>query len=479
MHWWWTKIHISWLIACASASFVLGVWLCLYGTAPAAAWIFAAVGLVACLLFRFRIGLPLLVACSVVLGISYGARERDTQSRVHFLHGQVVMLSGVIREDVTRDAKDGVKVQVYRLKIADRAVAGSVWVSGVTKQELLRGDTITVTGQLREGFGTFVGTMYRVSFDKVVRSIHDDPGRLVRDWFAAKIRLGIDEPQASLGTGYLTGQKSALPEDLSESLQIAGLTHIVVASGYNLTILVRLARKLFIKWSRYLSAVSAGLMVVSFVAVTGLSPSMTRAGIVSGLSLLAWYYGRNFHPLVLLPFVACLTVLWQPSYAWGDLGWQLSFAAFLGVMVVGPLLQRYFFGRDPPGVLRQVLGETVAAHLVTIPIVVSAFGALSHVAIIANIMIVPLVPLAMLLTFIVGMTAIVLPVVVDWVALPAQILLTYMTTVATWLAELPWAQSHFEPAWWMLVGYTLLLTALCWHMQRVSGFKLREVNPLD
>ncbi len=73
-----------------------------------------------------------------------------------------------------------------------------------------------------------------------------------------------------------------------------------------------------------------------------MSPSMSRAGLVAGLSLLAWYYGRRIHPLVLLPLAMAITVMVQPSYAWGDLGWQLSFAAFAGVLIGAPLIQAYF-----------------------------------------------------------------------------------------------------------------------------------------
>lgn len=479
MQWLTRKIHISWLVAVLAASFVIGVWSCLYVTVWPWAWTYGLLVVLYSFLARRRYVVLFLIAASCVIGNCYGAGAKGQQTRVTPLYGHIVTVTGTVREDITRDSKDGVKIQLHFLVFADQAVEGSLWIAGATKREILRGDRVTVTAQLREGFGTFIGTMYRVRFDRIERPHPGDIGRVVRDGFADKVRQGIDEPQASLGIGYLTGQKSALPEDLSQALQIAGLTHIVVASGYNLTILVRLARRLFIRWSKYLSAISAAAMIISFVAVTGLSPSMTRAGIVSGFSLLAWYYGRAFHPFVLLPFVAAITVLWQPSYAWGDLGWQLSFAAFAGVMIVAPLMQRYYFGKDPPGVLRQVLGETVAAHLVTLPITVGAFGTLSHVAIIANVLIVPLVPLAMLLTFVTGCCAMPLPNIVTLVALPAQWVLSYMTTVAMWLSELPWAQTELSLPGWMAMVYILLLVGGCVWMQRATGFKLRETNPIE
>jgi len=234
-----------------------------------------------------------------------------------------------------------------------------------------------------------------------------------------------------------------------------------------------------VKVSKFLAIFSSGMMIASFIAMTGLSPSMTRAGLVSSLSLLTWYYGRQFHPFVLLPFAAAITVLWQPSYAWGDLGWQLSFAAFAAVMIVGPLFQSYFFGDKEPGTIRQVLGETVAAHIVTIPIVVPAFGLLSNVAIPANVLIVPLVPLAMLLTFIVGVTALTLPSIVEIVGIPASWLLKYMTFTSQYLAGLPWAQTKIEPSWWMIALYIMMLIAVCIYMQHKTGFSLRGVNIIE
>lgn len=220
-------------------------------------------------------------------------------------------------------------------------------------------------------------------------------------------------------------------------------------------------------------------MIVSFIGVTGLSPSMTRAGLVSSLSLVAANYGRSIHPFVLLPFIAAITVLWQPSFVWGDLGWQLSMTAFAGVMIVAPLLQAYFFGPQPPGLLRQILGETVAAHIVTVPLIVVSFGTVSHVAIIANLLIVPLVPLAMLLTFIVGIVGLVLPAIVGFVGLPVTWLLTYMTSVASFLAELPWAQADASSLAWAVPLYAGALIIFCWYMQRKTRFQLREVNLVD
>lgn len=379
-----------------------------------------------------------------------------------------------MKEDISRSSSGSLSIQLDRVSIDGVSLPGSVLVSTRTSGGALRGDLMEVYGKVREGFGSFPASITVTKIVSVKRQPLGDVGRVVRDWFADKIRLVIPEPQASLGVGFLTGQKSALPTDVSDSLKVAGLTHIVVASGYNLTILVRLARKLLLKTSKYLSVVSSSLMIVLFMAVTGLSPSMTRAGLVSGMSLLSWYYGHAFHPLVLLPVAAAITVAFQPSYVWGDLGWQLSFSAFAGVMVVGPLLHAYFFGNTEPSLIRQLLGETVAAHLVTVPIIALSFGIISNVAIIANLLVVPLVPFAMLLTFLCGIGAVIGMPFLEIISTPTSWLLDYMIKVAKFVSEIPWAQSELKAMPIVWVAYGVFLVLACFWMWKKSGYNFRS-----
>ncbi|MBC7868620.1 ComEC/Rec2 family competence protein [Candidatus Saccharibacteria bacterium] len=275
------------------------------------------------------------------------------------------------------------------------------------------------------------------------------------------------------------GQKRALPPDLIAALQIAGLTHVVVASGYNLTILVRLARRLFVRVSKYLSALSSSVMIASFIAITGMSPSMSRAGLVAGLSLAAWYYGRRFHPIILLSLAAAITVMVNPSYCWGDLGWQLSFTAFAGVMILAPLLQRYFFGEKKPGIARQILGETLSALIVTAPILIGAFGQFSNVALLANMLVLPLVPLAMLLTFAAGVGGLLFPAAANVIGWPATWLLRYMVNVADYLSSLPWAVSVVQlPSLGIVLCYVGLI-GLSVYLWRVTGYDLRNSNIIE
>lgn len=477
------KLHISWLLAITSASIVVGVISVQYINqsffAPWA-WLFTGTGLVLTVLWKRHVGLiPLIIVGGLLIGVWRGSIEQSKFAVYQKIYGAQVSLSGKVTDDADIGKSGEVVVRLSNIAVDKHFVAGKVWVSTAKNRDIKRGDIIFARGKLQSGFGNFSATMYRAEVTKVQRPEPGDVARRVRDWFADAVRVAIPEPQASLGIGYLVGQRRALPPDLNEALRIAGLTHVVVASGYNLTILVRFARRLFEKVSKYLSALSASVMIVSFVAITGLSPSMSRAGLIASLSLLAWYYGRKFHPLVLLPFAAAVTLIVSPSYGWNDLGWQLSFSAFAGVMIVAPLAHQYFFGDKKPGALRQILGETIAAQIVTLPLLIMAFGQFSNVAIVANLLVLPLVPLAMILTFAAGIFALVIPATSSIVGLPAEWLLGYMTSVAQYLSGLPWAVSEVSMNWLGLMACYILIISLCVYMWRKTGYNLREANLVE
>lgn len=476
-------MHYSWLIAAMSAGIVIGV-----AMVPAInqtvfssmVWLLVAVALAAVTMWwRYAALIPMVVVAGIVAGLWRGSVLTGDLTVYENVFGHTVGVTGTVVDDADLGKHGDLLLRLGSVAIDGHAVAGKLWVSVGKHADVKRGDHVSVNGVLSEGFGSFAATMYRADLTKVERPEPGDVARQVRDWFASNVQQAIKEPQASLGLGYLLGQRRALPEELQTALVVIGLTHVVVASGYNLTILVRLARRLFVKISKYLAALSAGTMIVAFMAVTGASPSMSRAGLIAGLSLAAWYYGRQFHPLVLLPFAAAVTVLIDPTYAWNDLGWQLSFAAFAGVMILAPLLQAYFFGSKKPGIVRQITGETVSATIVTLPILVLAFGQFSNVAIVANMLVLPLVPLAMLLTFVAGVGAILLPGFATIIGLPADGLLSYMVAVIHYFAGLSWAQTTITIQLWMVWAAYGVIIAVCLYLWRATKYDLRSSNIVE
>lgn len=478
-------VHSSWQIAVACVGVVIGaavvssvqaVWL------VSAAWLVAGITLVIIGCVRQQEWTLLLVLCGgAMIGGWRSSVEMMALDNYKNLYGHEIELTGTIREDVTTDKKGNVVLRLQNVKVNSHALAGKIWVTSTGNVATLqRSDVVTLRGKIQPGFGSFAATMYRANVVHAERAPENDPALQVRNWFAEKVHIALPgNTEASLGLGFVLGQNRSLPPDLASALQVAGLTHIVVASGYNLTILVRLVRRLFAKVSKYLSAILSGGLIVSFVAITGLSPSMSRAGFVAGICILAWYYGRKFHPAVILPFAAAVTILFDPSFVRGDVGWQLSFAAFAGVMLLAPLLQAYYFGSKKPGLLRQILGESIAAWLCTLPILLITFGTMSNVAILANLLIVPLIPLAMLLVFVAGLAAIVAPATAQIVGLPASWLLGYMVHVAEWFAGLDWAQTKVDVQWWQIALIYIAIIGFGVWMWRATKLNLRDQSIVE
>lgn len=404
------------------------------------------------------------LSCGLLLGLWRGGEMHRLVLGYDQFLGQQVMVTGQVQQDATYGKKRQIEFMIDHIVAKDQKLPGQIRVTSFSPVEPRQGDRITVSGKLREGFGNYQAGMYFAQ----IRSVTPSESWLasVRRTFGAAVLSVVPEPQASLGLGFLLGIKSQLPDELTDQLKIVGLTHIVVASGYNLTILVRAARRALARYSKYLATFAAVLLMIGFLGVTGFSPSMSRAALVTSLSLAAWYYGRVIHPVALLLVAAAVTAGLNPLYIWGDIGWYLSFLAFAGVMLGAPLLERCIFRKRDVPQLAQVGIETFCAELATLPLTLFVFGSISTIGLLANVLVVPVVPLAMLATFVGGLSTLLLPGLGAWLALPAHWILGYIIGVVDWLAAIPWAREPLSLTWsGMIVLYAALL--LCgWFLLR-------------
>lgn len=466
------RVSPAWIIALVSAGVLGGTLLSLVtkDSFLGLPWLIIGLSLFGfCLVNRMIWLVALAVVAGGLIGLWRGSQNYPSQIVFNHYFNQSVELTGVVSEDVALGKNGQQQIKLKQVKLNGQPLDGQVWVSSYDQTEIKRSDLLEVRGQLNPGFGSFAASLNRAEIISVTKIRHADPARELRDWFSTAARKVIAEPQASLGLGFLTGQNSTLPESLSNNLKVLGLTHIVVASGYNLTILVRFARGLFARISKYLATLVSGLLISGFILVTGASPSMTRAGLITGLSLAAWYYGRRIHPLVLLPFAAAVTVLFNPAYIWGDLGWYLSFAAFAGIIILAPLLISYLWGDKPPNGGFRILVEAFSAQLLTAPLTAFIFGHYATLSLPANLLILPLIPLAMLATFAAGIASILLSPIAGLFGFIAEIILSYMTLTVNKLSNLPLAQIDISLSVTLLAIIYLLVVILAIWLWRRTG----------
>lgn len=443
-------------------------------------WVALSISLILISLFyRKKVAIILVIIAGILIGFYRSSNYTFGRAEIYKFQGKAIVLSGKISDDISYGPGGDIRFKLKNITVNGKDSRGEVWASTRQNIKLKRSDYIVLSGKLNKGFGGFFASIPGANITQINKQSKNDYGLRTRDNFASSVKL--NEPGRTLGLGFLLGQKNDLPEDLQNKIKLLGLSHIVVASGYNLTILVAFARKIFKNISKYLSALLGFFMIFGFILITGFSPSMSRAGIVAGLSLLAWYYGRKVHPVTILLISATITLLVKPSYIWGDLGWYLSFLAFVGVLVLAPLLHHYFFGKDKkPSWFRELTIVTLSAQIMTLPILLYSFGQFSLYALVANILILPVIPFAMMAVFISGISGIYINFASGLLSVPGNLILKYCTFMIDKVANLPGVLNEVKLGVVQMFGlYALLLAGLVFLKMRTKHNFLNDKNIID
>lgn len=472
------RVHVSWFIAAAAIGVVIGI--ALVSSAGSSFrsqhWLTLA-GLLAISALIKRPRWMLIIVCigGVLLGLWRGSEGRQELAAYDQYYGKHITLQGLVAEDVTVNHVGEQRIRLTNIRMDNQNFPSSVWLSSKHVHDIKRGDVVGVTGLLAGGFGSVAAAVYQPQIVSINRSVPGDVARRLRDWFSTGVYRAIPQPEAGLGMAYLVGQKNTVSQEIVDEFRAVGLVHAIVASGFHLTVLVMMIRRLVSRYSKYWTIVLAGGLSACFIAVTGMSPSMTRAGLVVGLALLAWYYGRKIHPVVLLAVSAGATALWNPAYVWGDIGWYLSFLAFAGVLVLAPLLHAYFWpASQKPSLIRETIVTTIAAQIVTLPLIIYVFGYYSMYALLANVLVVPLVAIVMLLVFIAGIVGLMLPAVAAIAGFPAYGVMHYMLWVVRGITNMPYATTELTMSLNGLVtAYLGIMIAMAW-LKLVTRYDFRK-----
>ena len=265
----------------------------------------------------------------------------------------------------------------------------------------------------------------------------------------ADAALGHSMParEAALARGFVLGEDEEVDEATVEDFRRAGLSHLLAVSGQNVALLALLVMPMLAALGMPLRARLVWVLgaIVVYVPLAGAGPSIVRAGVMGGLTVLATLSGRRSSRLFGLAVAAVVTLAIEPGVA-GDVGWQLSFAAVLGIVAFAEPLRRAIAGRVGARGWRGALAEgaavTVAATLATAPLIAFHFESLSTTTLAANLLALPAVAPAMWL----GMLAAIggqvpgFPVaVLNALAAP---LLAYIAQVAAWCGRPSWAYMH-------------------------------------
>lgn len=363
-------------------------------------------------------------------------------------------------------------------------------------QPLPVGSEITVQGRVEEPPAYLRGYLERRGIQWVVRAERIEvgparggiPGLLdgIRERALAGMGTGLPDREAALAAGFVLGQDGAIDSVTAENFKRAGLSHLLAASGQNVMLLVLLGTVPLIiagvSLRRRVPLLIA--MVLVYLPLTGVGPSIQRAAVMGVVMLLVLWLGGAGSRLTALLIAAALTLLANPR-ASGDVGWQLSFAATTGIMLLAPDLRWLLLNarlrrgesaapappaRDRP--LRRLLADgtavTAAATLSTAPLISHHFEALPLASMSANLLVLPAVAPVMWLGMIAGLFGQLPGIPTEAVNWLNGFLIAYIAEVAAAISALPGAVVPTNPlgsTWTVALGEILVLAA-AWALLR-------------
>jgi competence protein ComEC len=289
----------------------------------------------------------------------------------------------------------------------------------------------------------------------------------IRERAEVALGRGMPEREAALARGFVLGEDDRIDHGTREDFQRSNLTHLLAVSGENVILLCVLAWPLLALLGVPLRArlVGALCLIAIYVPVTGAGPSIQRAGVMGAAGLVAALADRPRSRWYAVLLAAAVTLAVNPR-ADGDVGWQLSFAAVIGIMLWARRLASLLSGSRKRGSARAAFAEavavTVSATVATAPLMAEAFDQLSPAALPANVLAAPAVAPAMWLGMLAGIAGQLplLPVEpINWLA---SLCLAYIAQIAHWLAAPRWAllTVHLGSVWSVVAAYAGLLAAM-------------------
>lgn len=363
-------------------------------------------------------------------------------------------------------------------------------------EDFLYGDSVLVSGtlELPENFETDTGRefdyvsylakdgigyqMYRPDISLMARgqgNFIKSALLSVKKSFVETLESAIPAPHSSLAGGILLGAKHSLGKELTDAFRQSGLIHIVVLSGYNVTIVADFIIKIFSFLPKYAGVVGGMLGIVAFALITGSGATVVRASVMACIALVGRSTGRTYDIMRALFLAACVMVFHNPLILLSDPSFQLSCMATFALVVCSPFFEKYLWFLPERLGIRATIASTLATQVFLLPMLVYMTGMVSIVSLVTNILVLLAVPVAMAVSFLVGMLGFVSSFFSVVVGYLAYLLLQYMLLIVEIFSALPFAYVNLPQVsvWLVFLFYFIFSVVYVWrkargHSSRVS-----------
>ncbi len=280
----------------------------------------------------------------------------------------------------------------------------------------------------------------------------------IRSRAEAALERGIPPAEAALARGFVLGQDDRISPLTADEFRRSGLSHLLAVSGQNVVLLSALAVPLLALLGASLRArlIWVLVLIAVYVPVAGGGPSIQRAGVMGAAAVIAVLASRPRSRVYALLLAALVTLALNPRSS-EDVGWQLSFAAVIGIGIwarpLAAAARSLFRCRERPGLspraaVAEGFGITAAATLATLPLIAQHFEVVQVASLPANLLALPAVAPVMWLGMLVAFLG-QLPVVpVEPLNALSALLIAYLEQVARWCASAELSQLPVAAPQW-------------------------------
>ena len=433
------------------------------------------------------------------LRLAVAIPEDSPESIAHY-HGERVGIRAQVSDQVVSGLdKQQIEVEVLDLSSVDTEVSGRILLTTGLYPEYRYGEILEIEGFLQAppDFPDFAYSRYLAKEGIYSVIYYPDIKRLgeidlsfsqkiKQNIFAFKDRLshlverGLGDPEAALVKAMVLGDKSTVPPDLRDDFSRAGISHITAISGMHIGILAALVFQVLLSlgFARKRVFIFSCFFLVFYIFLIGLPASAVRAGAMGILLLLSFNLGRFAKTENLIVLAAASMLVFNPFLLRDDLGFQLSFLAVSGIWYFYPLSnhlrqlhQNNFLFKS----ISDVLIITLAAQILTLPLIAYNFSHISLLAPLANLLVLWTLPFILILSLIGLILSLVYPFLARVFFLPVDFLISYVAELGQFISSLSWGVLMVESSfWWWIFYYVLLLLLILAWRKRDFFWSFRE-----
>ncbi len=258
----------------------------------------------------------------------------------------------------------------------------------------------------------------------------------VRNFLAKNLEKSLPIPHNQIAMGILLGVKKELPKEISQNFKNSGLQHILVVSGFNVTVLLLFIAIILKHLGRQIIFFCSILTLLFFVLMVGADPPVIRAAIFGSIVSWAIFSGKFSDSRNLLFLTAVILAIFSPQMIQGDIGFFLSFFATFGIILGVPICQKYLQFIPNKFELRTIISVIISAQLSVFPILSLYFGSFPFIGFFSNIFVEPLIPIGMGFSFLSSiLTSFLNESLIYILAYPSKIILSIILFLADFFGK--------------------------------------------